>query len=439
MNTNSLRKMHQYLVGEQIARSTFSSIWKGYHKESLELVAIKLISKGKMHGFKGGANILFNECYLAPLLIHPHIVPIHETIETNGQIFQVMDLEKNDLLHYMIKNKIPIEEKYRITDEILSAIEYLHQHQIAHLDIKLENILLDDDLEVKVCDFGFASININQIHQSFGSENYAAPEVYSKKCYDGIMADLWSVGVLLYAIFADQMPFKHEPHNPAEIDYSLVPNDVAEIIRRLLVLNPLERMSLSQIRQSPAFSAIQCRIINTPIDLVEPIDDANAMTTKRISDILRMKLKEVYTDLKIPEPTITKVYYYLVQASLEYEGISLLQMNLNGPYSCPQSCPVIELPGLIKSLNPINISTKSDQSSVSRFIRELLIRRRFCLSISPNGLRTAILNKPDTDIKIEINYDNRGSDCNITISSIDEEDPEVQNIISTLRETFTPV
>lgn len=430
-------KIHDYLVGEQIATGSFSSIWKAYHKETFEPVAVKLVSKNKMKGYDSGKTIQFNECYLAPLLVHPHIVPIHETIETKGQIFQVMDFEGSDLLHYMVKKKISLQEKYRISDEILSAVEYLHNHQIAHLDIKLENILLSEDLEVKLCDFGFASLNINLISWPFGSEHYAAPEIYDNKPYDGIKADLWSIGVLLYAVFAGELPFQNRPHDPAEVDFSKIPDDIAMIVKKLLVLNPNERPLLTEVRKTPAFATLPCRVLNSPLDFFEPISQPNAMVTSRVSDILHMKLKDVYAEIGFAEPSVSKVFYYLVQSSLEFEGITYESMKLNGPYSCPQSCPVIEFPDLVNSLNPVEvITTKRDQSSVSRFIRDFLIRRKFCLSISLNGVRTAILNKPDTDLKIQINCKNLGSDTNITISSDDEKAPEVQEIICALRQTL---
>eukprot|EP00350_Pseudokeronopsis_sp_OXSARD2_P000097 CAMPEP_0170553308 /NCGR_PEP_ID=MMETSP0211-20121228/11125_1 /TAXON_ID=311385 /ORGANISM="Pseudokeronopsis sp., Strain OXSARD2" /LENGTH=131 /DNA_ID=CAMNT_0010861541 /DNA_START=264 /DNA_END=659 /DNA_ORIENTATION=+ len=96
--------------------------------------------------------------------------------------------------------------------EILEALNYAHRNGVAHRDLKPENILLDSDNKIKLADFGLSSFIIDGVglSTSCGSPNYLAPEVVSSQPYDGCMADMWSAGVILYAILQGALPFSND-------------------------------------------------------------------------------------------------------------------------------------------------------------------------------------------------------------------------------------
>jgi serine/threonine protein kinase len=91
----------------------------------------------------------------------------------------------------------------------MSGIEYSHAHKIAHRDLKPENLLLDENNNIKIIDFGLANImkDSSSLKTACGSPNYAAPEVISGKAYGGMEVDIWSCGVILYAMVCGSLPF----------------------------------------------------------------------------------------------------------------------------------------------------------------------------------------------------------------------------------------
>ena len=107
------------------------------------------------------------------------------------------------------KDRLYEEEARVYTQQILSALEYCHRRKVAHRDIKPENIFLDEEKNIKLGDFGLS--NLMQagefLRTSCGSPNYAAPEVISGSMYCGTEVDVWSTGVVLYALLAGYLPF----------------------------------------------------------------------------------------------------------------------------------------------------------------------------------------------------------------------------------------
>jgi serine/threonine-protein kinase GIN4 len=110
------------------------------------------------------------------------------------------------------RQKLSEPEAVRIFSQILSGVSFCHLLGICHRDLKLENIILDKNVNAKIADFGMA---IRQptgrlLRTSCGSPHYAAPEVVSGNCYDGFKSDMWSCGVILFAILTGHLPFDDE-------------------------------------------------------------------------------------------------------------------------------------------------------------------------------------------------------------------------------------
>jgi MAP/microtubule affinity-regulating kinase len=131
---------------------------------------------------------------------------------------------------------------------------------MAHRDIKLENILLTKEYEIKIIDFGFGMLNPeNKIQYFFcGTPNYMPPEIIEKKGYIGQKADLWSLGILVYKIYCADFPFKGKTekelyqsikNNQFNI-ISYVPDDVKKIIKALIEYQPNKRASCKEVLKS---------------------------------------------------------------------------------------------------------------------------------------------------------------------------------------------
>lgn len=147
--------------------------------------------------------------------------------------------------------------------QIVSGIEYCHFHQVVHRDLKPENLLLDQYNHVKIADFGLSNMMEDGmfLRTSCGSPNYAAPEVIAGYMYSGPEVDVWSCGVILYALLCGSLPFDDEsiPNLFKKIKsghYKLpghLPPLAADLIPRLLVVDPMKRITIPEIRRHPWF------------------------------------------------------------------------------------------------------------------------------------------------------------------------------------------
>ncbi|CAJ2646246.1 unnamed protein product [Trifolium pratense] len=164
--------------------------------------------------------------------------------------------------------------------QLISGVSYCHSMQICHRDLKLENTLLDGDpaLHLKICDFGYSKSSVlhSQPKSTVGTPAYIAPEVLLKQEYDGKVADVWSCGVTLYVMLVGSYPFE-DPVNPKDFrktiqrvlsvqysvpDFVQISPDCRDIISRIFVFDPAERITIPEIMKNEWFRK------NLPADLV---------------------------------------------------------------------------------------------------------------------------------------------------------------------------
>lgn len=176
----------------------------------------------------------------------------------------VIEFAGKELFDYIVQQgRMSEDEARRFFQQIISAVEYCHKHKIVHRDLKPENLLLDENLNVKIADFGLSNIMTdgNFLKTSCGSPNYAAPEVISGKLYAGPEVDVWSCGVILYVMLCGRLPFDDEfiPNLFKKISggvYSIPPDlspGSKHLLQRMLVVNPLNRITVHEIMEDPWF------------------------------------------------------------------------------------------------------------------------------------------------------------------------------------------
>lgn len=145
-------------------------------------------------------------------LSNNNVIKILEVFENKKFVFIVTEYaSQGDLLNYMRENGVYMESNAKpIAAQILSGIEYCNSKAVLHRDIKLDNILLDKDNCVKMCDFGVSRFmhKTEVVHEKCGTPAYISPEILSGEGYSGFSADVWSFGVLLYAMTTGTIPFK---------------------------------------------------------------------------------------------------------------------------------------------------------------------------------------------------------------------------------------
>eukprot|EP01071_Lankesteria_metandrocarpae_P005606 Lankesteria_metandrocarpae@DN4061_c0_g1_i1.p1 len=283
-----------YRLGSTLGVGTFGKVKLAVHEGTGSKVAIKIINKAKMmsmdmlHKVRREINIL-------QTVAHPHVLRLYELIDTPTDIFMVMEYVPGGELfdHIVQKSRLPEDEARRFFQQIVAGVEYCHQRLVCHRDLKPENLLLDTNLNVKVGDFGLSNFikDGDFLKTSCGSPNYASPEVVSGKAYTGPEVDVWSCGVILYALLCGSLPFddEHVPNLFKRIKHGnfTLPGHLSEasrsLIIRMLVVDPSKRISLRDVRRHPWF----CQ--NLPAYLSVPILKNVFLTAVDNSIIIEMR------------------------------------------------------------------------------------------------------------------------------------------------------
>ena len=226
------------------------------------------------------------EIKILRLFMHPHIIRLYEVVETPTDIFVVMEYVKaGELFDYIVeKGRLGENEARHFFQQIISGVEYCHRNMVVHRDLKPENLLLDSRSNVKIADFGLSNVmrDGHFLRTSCGSPNYAAPEVISGRLYAGPEVDVWSCGVILYALLCGSLPFDDEsiPNLFKKIKGGIytLPSHLSpgarDLIARTLLVDPLKRITIPEIRAHPWF------MLHLPRYLAVPPPDTAAQAAK---------------------------------------------------------------------------------------------------------------------------------------------------------------
>ena len=256
-------KMKFYKYGRLLGKGAFGKVNLCLHTLTGRLVAIKSINKEKIKTDRHLQKIKQETAIMEALSKSKNIVKIFETYETKNHICIVMEyICAGDLLTY-IKKRSKLTELVAkfIFKQIILAIKYIHDNNIIHRDIKLDNILLDLDNNIKICDFGVSrKINKGDImFEQCGTPAYIAPEILLNKGYEGFGVDIWSAGVVLYAMLSGTVPFKgnnlKELHNliinGKYKEIKGISKDAEDLLKNLLEVDPNERIQIEEILNHP--------------------------------------------------------------------------------------------------------------------------------------------------------------------------------------------
>lgn len=200
-----------YKFMKLIGKGAFGKVTLGIHKLTGKQVAIKTVDKSLMKDEYQKKKVL-QEVHLLKKVRHQNVIRLLEVFESPKHLLMVMEYAGGgDLLQYVKKRRrLEEEEARRIFRQVVYGLAHCHCRSVLHRDIKLDNILLDNDGEIKICDFGVSRIikKNQKITEQCGTPAYIAPEIISDNGYEGFSADIWSMGVLLYAMLCGTVPFK---------------------------------------------------------------------------------------------------------------------------------------------------------------------------------------------------------------------------------------
>ncbi|XP_039173096.1 serine/threonine-protein kinase SAPK7 [Eucalyptus grandis] len=270
--------MEKYELVKDIGSGNFGVARLMRNKETKELVAMKYIERGHKIDENVAREIMNHKS-----LIHPNIIRFKEVVLTPTHLAIVMEYAAGGELFERICNagRFSEDEARYFFQQLISGVSYCHAMQICHRDLKLENTLLDGSPapRLKICDFGYSKSSIlhSRPKSTVGTPAYIAPEVLSRREYDGKMADVWSCGVTLYVMLVGAYPFE-DPQDPKNFrktmnrimavqynipDYVHISQDCKHLLSRIFVASPSRRTTIKEIKSHPWF------LKNLPRELTE--------------------------------------------------------------------------------------------------------------------------------------------------------------------------
>ncbi|KAG5839031.1 hypothetical protein ANANG_G00200610 [Anguilla anguilla] len=201
------------------------------------------------------------EIAILKLIEHPHVLKLHDVYENKKYLYLVLEhVSGGELFDYLVKKgRLTPKEARKFFRQIISALDFCHSHSICHRDLKPENLLLDEKNNIRIADFGMASLQVGDslLETSCGSPHYACPEVIRGEKYDGRKADVWSCGVILFALLVGALPFDddnlrnllekvklgvfHMPH--------FIPPDCQNLLQGMIEVDATKRLALEQIQK----------------------------------------------------------------------------------------------------------------------------------------------------------------------------------------------
>ena len=250
----------EYKCVETLGRGGFSKVFKAIHRSTGLGVAIKMIAKELFPRDK-----LDRELEIMKQLDHPFCCSFYEFIEDDNFYYLVLELVEGGSL-FTLLSQFGVPPEWRIRHffvELVSAVDYLHTElHLAHRDLKLENVIIDRYGNIRLIDYGMGNAIRGDecLQTACGSPAYAPPEMMKGRPY-GLAADIWSAGVVLYALAVGQLPFEdkninkmvlkivqEEPAYPESMSPML-----ADLIRRMLIKDPKFRIRVEKIKEHPWF------------------------------------------------------------------------------------------------------------------------------------------------------------------------------------------
>lgn len=274
------KSIGHYILGKTIGEGTFGKVKLGTHILTSERVAVKILEKERIVEVADVERVA-REVHILKLIRHPHIVQLYEIIETRRQLYLIMEYASGgELFDYIVaKGRVPELEACRFFHQIIAGLEKVHAMNIVHRDLKPENLLLDEHKNIKIVDFGLSNVfrQGQLLKTAFGSPCYAAPEMIAGHSYVPHLCDLWSCGVILFALVCGYLPF--EDQNTSALykkilaaDYKtpkFISEAVRDLIARLLTTDPTRRYNVPDVRAHPWYCQIPEASTPVPDDRVE--------------------------------------------------------------------------------------------------------------------------------------------------------------------------
>lgn len=264
---------YYHIHDKKLGEGGFAEVRLATHLATGQYVAIKCLDKVKL-----GPELprIYNEIECLKKLRHKNIAKLYQVFETQTAIYLVLEhCCGGELFDYIVrKNKLDESESAQIIYDLMRVLDFIHINGFAHRDLKPENVLFDERHQIKLIDFGLAAncsattntgamrqpvAAIDQLATCCGSVTYAAPEVIAGGSYSGTAADVWSAGVMMYALLVGQLPFNDNSisklYQKIQAGLKSMPSflstEACDLIRKMLTVDPKSRITVREVLIHP--------------------------------------------------------------------------------------------------------------------------------------------------------------------------------------------
>lgn len=373
-NTSQINKIGPWRLGKTLGTGSTGRVLLAEHMNSGQRAAVKVVSKSVLNSMElnddkgrdaaGLAYGIEREIIIMKLLNHPNVLRLYDVWETSKSLYLILEyVEGGELFDMLVeKGPLPEYEAVRYFRQIIMGASYCHALGICHRDLKPENLLLDHDMNVKLADFGMAALENNDrmLETSCGSPHYAAPEIVSGKQYHGFESDVWSCGVILFALLTGRLPFDDENIRNLLLKVQSgsfeMPTDISteaqDLIAVMLTVEPEKRIKTHDILSHPLLlkypvSAVDQKTMN---ELPNPNTYLNQITSRdEIDDSILENLvilwhgrekDDIVQSLLKKESTTEKIFYFLLLRYRHNQSNSSLVRSLSIAKSVNTRVPV---------------------------------------------------------------------------------------------------
>uniref|UniRef100_A0A8C2L2N9 Si:ch211-255p10.4 n=1 Tax=Cyprinus carpio TaxID=7962 RepID=A0A8C2L2N9_CYPCA len=408
--TQAAQYVGPYRLEKTLGKGQTGLVKLGIHCITGQKVAIKIVNREKL-----SESVLMKverEIAILKLIEHPHVLKLHDVYENNKYLYLVLEhVSGGELFDYLVKKgRLTPKEARKFFRQIISALDFCHSHSICHRDLKPENLLLDERNNIRIADFGMASLQVgdSMLETSCGSPHYACPEVIRGEKYDGRRADVWSCGVILFALLVGALPFDHDNlrqllekvksgvfHMPR-----FIPPECQALLRGMIEVNPEKRVTVRDCKHPclelpPPRRVSMGRIMSlTELD-PDVLDSMYSLGCFRD----RVKLAQ---DLQCEEDNQEKMIYYLLLDRKErypsHEDEDLPPRNDIDPPRKRVDSPMLTRHGRCrperKSLEVLSVTEQGSPTPPRRALDTSHSQRSRSVSGASTGLSSSPLSSP---------------------------------------------
>lgn len=317
---NRQKTIGGYVMGKVLGEGSFGKVRAGIHVVTGENVAIKILEKSRLNDATDVTRVV-REIKILKRSRHQNVIQLFEVIESPMTICLIMEnANAGEMFSYIVTHKrVGEPQACSFFHQIVDGVNYLHSMEVTHRDLKPENLLLQTSKKygyiVKIIDFGLSNTHDGGklLQTACGSPCYAAPEMIAGAHYCGPKADIWSMGVILFALISGYLPF--EDSNTSVLYKKImsgvyktppwISNDACDLIKRILNTDPVARYSIVDIRLHPWMSRIPplripfCEIQSESVLVSSETGDPVVDPTRKKIILDKQILQEVVTHFKV--------------------------------------------------------------------------------------------------------------------------------------------